>query len=192
MSFRALDKEHVEALKCSLKVVGPLQPIIVNKRNRKVLVGRHRLEASAKWPVNEVDVGPMEEDLITLCGDKTRVVKEEEIKHIMLRIANRLFLEQKIPQEKVCSRMTRMLKGMYTDRQIRVYLPPEFKMQSKKRKKICGGASAKSALSKKLDKVGRKVKSALDVDSPTTYSFDDCLCKKCNHKENCGHPPDTQ
>jgi hypothetical protein len=190
MSF-VKDPSHVEVLRRTEKLVGHLYPVIVDEDTGIVLSGRHRKFANNQWEEMKVKVkDDLHKELIILLANVQRQVAEEETALRFLRIA-RILEKRGVPKNQISAKMADLLDGIYHQNLIIRLLPAEYKLERKT--KVT--SSVKSSLSTKLDETAKEVRTALDIRNTLTgdtYAFLDCKCRQCDHKENCGHPPDTQ
>jgi hypothetical protein len=184
-----MDKEAIENLKQS-KAIGYLQPVLVNNKTGKVLVGRHRKMADPNWPEIGLDVADdLTEELIILNGNVQRTPTREETRERLLRIAK--ILESKgIPKDHVAIEMGK-LPGMYSQSWISILLKdfPEYKMVSLTRPHIEAQPPDKSALLVMPKPDDDIVRTALDSTNEgpleTHYPFPDCRCRGCGNRDKC-------
>ncbi|MEM1553168.1 MAG: hypothetical protein QXH03_10960 [Candidatus Bathyarchaeia archaeon] len=139
----AIDKEEVEFLSKSRKILGELYPIIVDKTG-VILVGKHRAQAgwTSKKEIDLKDIAralnlPETEDgltlaslILTLHSNIQRRPTKKETRETLTEMA-KIMERMGVPKEKICSELSKLLP--YSDRYIRELLPEEYKMESKAR-----------------------------------------------------------
>ncbi|RLI45712.1 hypothetical protein DRO64_02085 [Candidatus Bathyarchaeota archaeon] len=80
----------ISQLKKSLKAVGYLYPVL-KSRSGKTLDGIHRKQIDPKWPEKIVDVeSPYQEALIRLWANYRRKVSSEEVRQLIIQMAEEL------------------------------------------------------------------------------------------------------
>ena len=121
-------EEHLEDLKRSFKAVGAIRPILINKKTGKIVSGCHRLAAVPEWPVEEVELSPLQEEVIGFHDNVQRRMTPSEISKRITKIC--MILEgQGIPTAECFS--TARLHGYIplSESYTRDLCPDRFKMR---------------------------------------------------------------
>jgi hypothetical protein len=187
MSFVAIDKDHVEALKRSMEIVGQLQPVLVEKgtNGKKVLVGKHRAACPNCKDYREIEVkDDLHRELIILHGNVQRGIPEEEAKYRVMRIAQ--ILEARgVPKNRICQEMLPLVP--WSQRHLERLLPKEYKMQTVPQKSR--HVSTFTPSMEVAHDLASKIRTALDeiktVDDKPVYPRKDCLCPNCPGRVEC-------
>lgn len=190
MSF-VMDKQQVETLKASAKLVGPLNRVIVSSRSGRIISGRHRKFADPDWPEEKRDFkNDYEEVLARINANKQRQVSEEEEKLDFKHLAEATVADMHVEPEKVCSYLTEKLAGLYSQRRVEQLLEPQYKAKTIP-KKVETVSTSTLQLIDQMKREGQEAKEALDRLEQTlpsgelTFPFPDCHCDKCPHKHDC-------
>lgn len=189
-----IDHEHVEKLRRSIALVGPISTDLVDQNGRK-LSGRHR-DLADKDKVIQTQViqvkNPYHRELIILLSNVQRQASEEELKFRMNRIATEFWILNKCKEEEVCAGICKDLAPeegpkVYSQRRIEQLLEPRWKSKT-----IPGKVETISTSTVLLPERAKKIKevtTALDLqntDSEDPRPFKDCYCNECPHmKKEC-------
>jgi hypothetical protein len=189
MVMVSTEKEHVDALKRTYELVGPIYNVVLDQ-NGKVLSGSHRLATKLPWPTQTKEVkSELEALLYRLLSNVQRQPKEEETKYLLNKIAEEVSKEKQIPASETCAELVRMFcPDIYTERRIEQLLDGRWK--SKTGPKKIETVSIPDALEKDIEGSVKATKTALDDLSVTAYGephypFPECACAKCQHKQDC-------
>jgi hypothetical protein len=184
------DKEHVEALKQTIGLVGHLYPVLMEKGSNKILSGRHRKSADANWPEQEITVeNSLQRELIILLSNRHRQVKEEEVEIRLNRIAAATAETLQIPDEDVCAEMVKRLSpAIYSQRRIEELLESRWKAKTVPKKVAVSTTSPLQALENDVDEI-KEISTLLDArafSDEDPRPFTDCDCSQCPHfKKEC-------
>jgi hypothetical protein len=215
MTLIVPEKNHVEALKRTYELVGPLYEVLVDQ-DGKVLQGANRLATGMNWPTRTKLVeSNLQRLLIRLLGNVQRQPKEEEVKYLLTKIAEELVATQKIPEAEVCNEICKMFSPqIYTDRRIRQLLEDKYKVGYKVDAGRKGGEKTAETVSAETDEnsedegseadsgahadkvmedaeeEAEETKTLLDdmskkVDDSPAYPYPECACPNCSHKKDC-------
>jgi len=111
-------------LQKSVNVVGYLYPIL-KTRSGKTLDGIHRKQIDPKWPEKIVDVeSPYQEALIRLWANYRRRVSSEEVRQLIIQMAEELW-KQGYRRGEIVKRLAE--ETPYSARRIQQILPKKFK-----------------------------------------------------------------
>jgi hypothetical protein len=188
-----IDKEHVEALRRSFELVGPIYPIVEDQNGREV-AGRHRSLTGKDWPrQRRTFKNNFERELFILLSNTQRKPAEEEVKFRLNRVAMEYWIEYKCPEETVCAQLTKLLSpGYYTERWIQHLLDDRWKgPQGPKKTEVTSVSDVSANIGSKLETI-KKIKTALQeqsntLDSEPSYPYPECKCRECEHKTECGY-----
>lgn len=191
-----IDPKHVEELRASLKIVGPLYPILVDQNDRE-LSGRHRSQADQAWPRRKIEVEDgFQRELIILMSNKQRTIPHEEVAFRLNRIAMEYWDKYKVPEETVCQALCSLLAPLtgpktFSQSYIERSLDPRWKAKTvpltHTPKKVEPSSTSIN------DKAIMVKKTAMDMQSTGAnqdpFPAKDCRCRECPHKtELCGYP----
>mgnify|MGYP000235729607 CR=1 FL=1 len=114
----------VNQLQKSVNVVGYLYPIL-KTRSGKTLDGIHRKQIDPKWPEKIVDVeSPYQEALIRLWANYRRKVSSEEVRQLIIQMAEEL-MKQGYKPGQIVKKLAE--ETPYSERWIYSFLPSEYK-----------------------------------------------------------------
>jgi hypothetical protein len=213
MSAIFCDKKHVDELKKSMDLVGPLQPLVVDDKTGELLLGKHRKNTGhSEIPETKIHVkDALHRELILVHGNKQRQPDPEETKYHIVRIAKMLeeegvpedlkqvlnpqndpsiarMLDGKIPQERICAVVCSLVP--YDETYVRRLLPKEYKMMvfardEPGREKI-GETSPADTPEAPADLAETLTSLATENEKiETKYPFKDCRCSGCPNKIKC-------
>jgi hypothetical protein len=198
----AIDFEHVEALKRSFELVGPIYPIIENQ-NGKEVSGRHRSLTGKPWPRKRVNFeNKFQEELYNLMSNTHRQLSEEETKFRLNRVAMEYWILNKCKEETVCAELIKLL-GPHDVTQpdgTTLHVPMwksaswisrvlDDRWKGPQGPKKIEVTSISDDINAKVQKL-KKVKTALDdlsttLDGEPSYPYPECKCSTCEHKTEC-------
>jgi len=128
LSEGGLDREVVEGLRKSIRVLRPVYPIVKSKATGRVVDGLHRYEASPavyRKHCVELEMSERDEVLYRLHLNYRRKVSRGETQKQLVTLAGMLEKEG-VTREQMVSRLAEITP--FTDRYVRELLPDEYKM----------------------------------------------------------------
>jgi hypothetical protein len=191
MSFVPQDKEHVESLRISKELVGPIYPVIKSDLSGRIVAGEHRLSSDHAWPIttrhfdNEFD-----EEIFRIESNTQRTVSEEEQKLRFQHLAEACVRDKQVKPNEVSRYLLKALKGRYTERWIHHLLEDQYKLETAPKKTEVTSVSVE--LLNDTKEKADKLKGAIDdlaeglhVEDKTYGIGQGCLCSGCPRKDEC-------
>lgn len=121
----------VMGLRKSSKIVGKIDPVLVEKGTMTILDGETRKMADPSWPEMQVELKtPKDRILIRMHRNYRRQVPRKETQAQIISLINMLELEQ-VPQDQILSRLSELTP--YTEQYLRSLVPSKYKQETKAR-----------------------------------------------------------
>jgi hypothetical protein len=200
----AIDAEHIESLKRSFELVGPIYPIVEDKENGKEVSGRHRSLTGKPWPrVKRRFKDNFQRELFILLSNTQRQPSEEESRFRLNRVAMEYWILHKCEEGTVCARLTELLGPHDEQSDGTVIHVPMWKSarwiehlledrwkgnQGPKKTEV---TSISDGITSKVNQI-KKIKTALEdqisaLDEQPQYPYPECKCPTCDRKTECGY-----
>jgi len=131
-----------DILKKSREIVGPIYPVVVDKRTLEIVDGKHRKKADPEWPEIKVEFKSEKEKLLYRIHANLmrRKVSRKERAAQLLELA--LYLEEEgVPKEKIAQEIVKLVPEL-SPGYIMNLLPAKYKSE-KRRKAGAKGAKAR-------------------------------------------------
>ena len=133
MSIRFEKEEDViEALRRSKGQVGYIEPVIVDKKTKEVVIGYHRKRADPNWIEREMEFQNEKQKLLFKIHSDTvrRTVTAKERQSQLIRLASILESEG-IPREQICTEIVKL--APFDETYVRKLLPAKYKQPVKRK-----------------------------------------------------------
>lgn len=200
----AVNQEHVEALKRSFELVGPIYPIVEDKENGREVSGRHRSLTGKPWPrVKRKFKNSFQRELFILLSNTQRQPSEEESKFRLNRVAMEYWIINKCEEGTVCAKLTELL-GPHDEQQpdgTVIHVPMwkskrwiehllDDRWKGPQGPKKTEATSISDNINSKVNQI-KEVKTALEEQNTAldegSYPYPECKCRECDRKTECGH-----